>query len=197
VETDSKFPTRLQELGDALDLAEACDADLRPRDMRSDRPGFATYTARSFQSEAYRYEHANYKTAEWEVLTSGAPWIVPQHRAVRAYWRELKAAMRKHVYVEDTLRRCRRRFKLASAVYEDLTIRRDSGYFIYDLPSLRSILDARAELIESHIILQQVEAATQYKNRVEAARRRKLANEIKLSQARVLIRQLKKAIRHD
>jgi len=186
VGTDSKSSTRLQELGDALDLAEARDAALRPRDMRSDRPGFATYT------------RPRIMPAPWEAeLAGGGPWIVPQHPAVRAYWRELKSIMDNRVYVADTLRRCRRRFKLASALYDDLTIRRDSGYFIYDLPSLRSILDARAELIESHIILQQVEAATQYKNRVEAARRRKLANEIKLGQARVLIRQLKKAIRHD
>jgi hypothetical protein len=162
VETDSKFPTRLQELGRALDLAEACDAELRPRDMRSDRPGFATYMP--------------YKLAPWETMTSGAPWLVPQHAAVRAYWRELKSAMRSHVYVEDTLRRCRRRFKLASIAYDDLTIQRDSGYFISDLPSLRSILDARAELVESHIILQQVEATATYFRRIKQNKRNAASN---------------------
>jgi hypothetical protein len=186
--TAKPVKSKLQELGDALDYAEATDPELRPRDMQDDdRPGFATYI------------RPRVKHAEWEAMTNGAPWIVPQHSAVRAYWRELKSAMRNHVYAEDTLRRCRRKFKLASALYDDLTIRRDSGYFLIsdETPTLRTILDARAALIESHTILRQVEATTEYRNRIEAARRRKLENEIKLRQAQVLVRQLKKAVRHD
>jgi hypothetical protein len=175
VETDSKFPTRLQELGDALDLIEASDAALRPR------------THDAFASPP----------APFEATYTSFTWLPPNHPAVRAYWRELKRSIRSHVYVEDTLRRCRKRHRDAWKVYSDLTTRRDSGFFIGEGVTLRAVLDARAALVESYIILEQVEAATQYRRRVEAARKRKLSDEIKLRQAQVLVRQLKKAISHD
>jgi len=175
VSTDRPFSPTLQELGDALDHAEASDPALRPRK----RGAFA------------------HPPASYEASFTNYAWLPPQHPAVRAYWRQLKAGIREHVYVEDTLRRCRKRHRLAWDHYSDLTVRRDSGAFVADFPTLRAILDARAALVESHIILQQVEASSEYRRRVEAARKRKLGNQIKLSQAQALVRALKRSIKES
>ena len=161
--SDTKSPDRLQELGSALDRAERADPELRPRDMRSDRPGFATYI------------RPRVRRAPWEAeLAGGGVWIVPQHSAVRAYWRELKATMQQPVDTEYTKRewqKRRRKFERASATYDDLTIRRDSSYFISDLPSLRAILDARAALIESYTNWQRLEIPAQYQRQIKANKR--------------------------
>jgi hypothetical protein len=137
--------TQLQELGDALDQAEASDPSLRPRDGRN----------------AF---NRHLRTANWE---GSIAWVVPQHSAVRAYWFALRRAMGKHIYVEGDLRTCRRNWNKAVDAYDDLTTRRDSGYFISDLPSLRAILDARAAAVESYIILEQVFAQAQYLRQIK------------------------------
>jgi hypothetical protein len=141
----------LQEAGDALDHAEATDPALRPRGRCG---GFAVRRPTPF-----------------ERLSGGNLfWVVPRHSAVRAYWRALKTAMGQHVYVEDTLRVCRRKFKLAWNAYDDLTIARDSGAFL-EHPTLRAILDARAVLVESYTILEQVEASAAYMRQIKANKR--------------------------
>jgi hypothetical protein len=148
VTIDKSFYDRLQELGNALDHAEATDPALRPRDRGR---GFAVR-----------------RRAPWERLGSNNVWIVPQHSAVRAYWRELKADIGRHVYVECDLRTCRQNYKRAWNAYDDLTIARDSGAFL-ERPSLRTILDARAVVVESFIILEQVEASATAIRRMKAA----------------------------
>ena len=174
VRTDRPFSPTWQDLGDALDLVEASDAALRPRK----RGAFAS------------------PPASFEAKFSNYAWLPPQHPAVRAYWRELESGIRRQVYKEDTLRRCRKRHRQAWESYSDLTVTRDSGAFL-EHPSLRAILDARAELVEAHLILQQVEASSEYRRRVEAARKRKLGNQIKLSQAQALVRALKRSIKES
>ena len=165
--------TRLQDAGDALDHAEATDPSLR----RRSHGAFATRPL-----------------APWERLSGGNfVWIPPRHKAVRAYWRELKANMRRHLYVEDTLRICRRKFKLAWLAYEQLTVERDSGAFL-ECPSLRAVLDARALLVESHMILEQVEAAAKYQRDIEAARRRAAQNAKLKTEGQALARAIKQSI---
>jgi hypothetical protein len=141
--TANPVKTKLRELGDALDLAEGTDPSLRPRDR-------GAFVRRA--------------PAPWERLSLHS-WVPPQHSAVRAYWRELKAAMQQPVYTEYTerdLRRCRRKFERAWQAYDDLTITRDSGFFIGDRPSLRAVLNARAAVIESFTILDQIESRPKY-----------------------------------
>jgi hypothetical protein len=165
--------TRLQELGDALDHAEATDPSLRPRQ------GCNAFARRA--------------PAPWERLQSGSSWLPPQHPAVRAYWRELKGAIGQHAYAEGDLRTCRRNYKRAWQAYENLTVERDSGFFL-DHPTLRAILDARAVVVESYAILEQVEAVAKYQRDIEAARRRASHNAKLTAAGQALARAIKQSI---
>jgi hypothetical protein len=172
---------RLQELGDALDIAEATDPILRPRDCHE---AFAERPLAPFEYALSKSRAATYV------------WIPPHHPAVRAYWRELKADILLHPYVEDDLRHCRKRYRLAWARYDDMTVRRDSGAFPItdETPSLRAILDARAELVEAFTILEQVTAATKYQRDIAAAKRRTDHNAKLHQNGRALVRAIKQTI---
>lgn len=177
---NSRSSSALQELGDALDIAEATDPALRPRDCRE---AFAERPYAPFECALYKFK-------------SGYVWLPPHHPAVRAYWFALKAEIPRHAYVEDDLRHCRKRYRLALARYEEMTAHRDSGSYPIDdeTPSLRAILDARAELVEAFTILEQVTAATKYQRDIVTAQRRAEHNAKLRRHGRSLVRAIKQTI---
>jgi len=159
--------TTLQELGDALDEAEASHPALH----RS-RSRFQTSLAS--QMHAYGRPWLQPNSAS-DLASYDLMWSPPRHRAVAAYWQALKSAMKHHIYVEDDLRTCRKRFEEAREVYENKTTYRgkrgiewsDGGNGV----SLRAILDARAVMVEAFTILEQVEASAKYLRQIQANKR--------------------------
>jgi hypothetical protein len=166
VETDSKFPTRLQVLGDALDLIEASDAALhRSRSRFESKP--------VSRMEAYGRPWLMPNSAigqSFELV-----WCPPVHRAVAAYWQALKSTIRHDESFEGDLRTCRKVFKEAREVYEIKTEYRsrhgiewkDGGASV----SLRAILDARAEMVEAFALLEQVEGPAKYWRQIKTNKR--------------------------
>jgi hypothetical protein len=167
VALNSATQTTLQELGDALDFAEAKDPALHRSRSRFENK-------RASRMHAYGRPWLQPNSAS-DLASYDLIWSPPRHRAVAAYWQALKSAIKHHAYVEDDLRTCRTRFKDAREIYQNKTAYRnqrgiewcDGGKGV----SLRAILDARAVMVEAFTILEQVEASAKYLRQIQANKR--------------------------
>jgi hypothetical protein len=151
-------------IGDALDHAEATVLALHRSRSRFENK-------RASRMHAYGRPYLQPNSAS-DQSSFDLVWSPPAHRAVAAYWRELKAAINRHTYVEDDLRTCRKRFKDTRELYENKTTYRSHPNIVNSAEvSLRTILDARAEMVEAFTILEQVEGQAKYWRQIQANKR--------------------------
>jgi hypothetical protein len=164
---NSATQTTLQELGDALDFAEAKDPALHRLRSRFENKHPSRMHA---YGRTWLQPNSASDLASYDLI-----WSPPRHRAVAAYWQALKSAIKHHAYVEDDLRTCRKRFKDAREIYENKTQYRDQRRIEWSDGgkgvSLRAILDARAVMVEAFTILEQVEASAKYLRQIQANKR--------------------------
>ena len=165
--TNSATLTTLQELGDALDFAEAKDPALHRSRSRFENK-------RASRMHAYGRPWLQPNSAS-DLASYDLIWSPPRHRAIAAYWQALKSAIKHHAYVEDDLRTCRKWFKDAREIYENKAAYRDQQGIEWSDGgkgvSLRAILDARAVMVEAFTILEQVEASAKYLRQIQANKR--------------------------
>jgi hypothetical protein len=192
VTVNSATRTTSQELGDALDHAEATVPALHWSRSRTEnkRAPRMHYYGRDWLKPRYRDHVAGYDLM----------WSPPAHRAVAEYWRELYRLIPRPPYnsAED-LRTCRKRFKEAREIYENKTRYRDTRQWVNEAEgrkatSLRAILDARAAMVEAFMILGEVEGHAKYWRACQAHERKVERETKRLAHGRALAQAIKQSI---
>jgi hypothetical protein len=166
VKTNSATRTILQAAGDALDQAEARGGALHRLRSRFESKRVSRMQA---YGRPYLQPNSAGDQSSFELV-----WCPPLRRVVNVYWRTLKASIKYDPYFDGDLRTCRASFKAAREAYETKTEYRshdvewrDGGESV----SLRAILDARAVMVETFMILEQVEGRAKYLRQIEANKR--------------------------